>query len=203
MIKRFFDLIVAAASLIVLSPAFLIVGLLIKASSPGPIFYKGDRIGKDGVPFKMYKFRTMVVNADRMGPALTQGGDTRITRIGRVLRQWKIDEIPQLLNVLRGEMSVVGPRPESPGYVQHYTPEQRQILGAKPGVTGLTQVKFRHEETLLRRCKHPEAEYIERIMPQKLALDLEYLNNQSLISDLKLIIQTFLCLFQPDEFDQV
>jgi len=203
MIKRVFDLIVAAVSLIVLSPAFLIVGLLVKTGSPGPIFYKGDRIGKDGVPFKIYKFRTMVVNADRMGPALTQGGDARITRVGRVLRQWKIDEIPQLLNVLRGEMSVVGPRPESPGYVQHYTPEQRQVLQAKPGVTGLTQVRFRHEEALLSRCKHPEAEYIERIMPQKLALDLEYLNNQSLISDLKLIIQTFLCLFQADESGQL
>ncbi len=200
MTKHLFDLIVAFVGLIVLSPAFLIVGLLIKIGSPGPIFYKGDRIGKNGVPFKMYKFRTMVVNADRMGPALTKGGDSRITRVGRLLRQWKIDEIPQLLNVLRGEMSVIGPRPESPEYVQHYTPEQRQVLRAKPGVTGLTQVKFRHEEALLSRCKQPEAEYIERIMPQKLALDLEYLNNQSLIFDLKLIIQTFLCLFQPDEF---
>ena len=200
MVKRVFDLLTAGVGLLVLSPVFLLVGILVKLDSPGPVLYKGDRIGKGGVPFKMYKFRTMVVSADQMGPALTHGRDPRTTRVGRILRKWKIDEIPQLLNILRGEMSVVGPRPESPGYVKHYTPEQRQVLRAKPGMTGLTQVKFRHEESLLSHCKHPEADYIEKIMPQKLALDLEYLKHQSLFLDIKLITQTLLCLFQADEF---
>ena len=158
MIKRLFDLIVASASLIALSPAFLIVGLLIKADSSGPILYGGNRIGKDGVPFKMYKFRTMVVNADQIGVALTRSEDPRVTRLGRILRKWKIDEFPQLLNILRGEMSVVGPRPECPDYVRYYTPEQRQVLRVKPGMTGLTQVRYRHEETMLRfRTGRPPA----------------------------------------------
>jgi lipopolysaccharide/colanic/teichoic acid biosynthesis glycosyltransferase len=135
-----------------------------------------------------------------MGSALTHGQDPRITRLGRVLRKWKIDEFPQLLNVLRGEMSVVGPRPESPGYVEHYTTAQRQVLRVRPGITGLTQVRYRHEETLLQRCANLEEDYIGNIMPQKLAIDLEYIEDQSMVLDVKLIFQTFLCLFQADEF---
>lgn len=199
MLKRAFDLVAAVLGLIVLSPVLLLAGLLVKLDSPGPAFYKGDRIGKDGVPFKMYKFRTMVVNADQMGSALTHGGDPRVTRVGRILRKWKIDEIPQLINVVRGEMSLVGPRPESPGYVQHYTPEQRQVLQVRPGITGLTQVKFRHEETLLSRYANREEAYITTIMPQKLALDLAYVESHTLLSDLNLILQTFLALFMADE----
>jgi lipopolysaccharide/colanic/teichoic acid biosynthesis glycosyltransferase len=200
MVKRLFDLVVACIDLILLAPVLLVAGLLIKLDSPGPVFYRGARIGKDGEPFKIYKLRTMVADADRMGSALTHGQDPRITRVGRMLRKWKIDEFPQLLNVLRGEMSVVGPRPESPGYVKHYTSEQRQVLQVKPGITGLTQVRFRHEGTLLQRCANLEEEYIGNIMPQKLALDLEYIEDQSLLLDVKLILQTFLCLFQTDEF---
>jgi lipopolysaccharide/colanic/teichoic acid biosynthesis glycosyltransferase len=200
MVKRIFDLLIAIVGLILLSPVLLLVSLLIKLDSPGSIFYKGDRIGKDGVPFKMYKFRTMVTNADRLGPALTHRGDPRITRVGRKLRQWKLDEIPQIFNIIRGEMSVVGPRPESPGYVQHYTPQQRRVLQVKPGITGLTQVKFRHEESLLDHCTHVEADYLEKIMPHKLALDLEYINSQSLLVDIKLMIRTVWCLFQADEY---
>lgn len=199
MVKRSFDLLVAIVGLVLLSPVLLVVGILIKLDSPGRVFYKGDRIGKDGVPFRIFKFRTMVVNADRMGSALTHGGDPRVTRVGRMLRGWKIDEIPQLINVLRGEMSLVGPRPESPGYVEHYTPEQRQVLRVKPGITGLTQVKFRHEETLLSRYTDREEAYIRTIMPQKLALDLEYIENRALLLDMWLILQTFLCLFQADD----
>jgi lipopolysaccharide/colanic/teichoic acid biosynthesis glycosyltransferase len=202
MVKRLLDLIVACIGLILLAPLLLVVGLLIKLDSPGPIFYRGARIGKDGVPFKITKLRTMVVDADRRGSALTHGQDPRITRLGRILRKSKVDEFPQLLNVLRGEMSVVGPRPESPGYVKHYTSEQRQVLQVRPGITGLTQVRFRHEETLLQRCANLEEEYIGNIMPQKLALDLEYIRDQSLLLDVKLILQTFLCLFQADEFTE-
>jgi lipopolysaccharide/colanic/teichoic acid biosynthesis glycosyltransferase len=199
MVKRVFDLVAAGVGLLVLSPVFLIVGILVKLDSPGPVLYRGDRIGKDGVPFKMYKFRTMVVNADQMGSALTHGGDPRVTRVGRFLRQWKLDEIPQLINVVRGEMSFVGPRPESPGYVEYYTPEQRQVLQVKPGITGLTQVKFRHEETLLSRYTNREEAYIGTIMPQKLALDLEYVENHTFRSDLALIVRTFRALFMADQ----
>jgi lipopolysaccharide/colanic/teichoic acid biosynthesis glycosyltransferase len=172
MVKRLFDLIVACIGLILFAPVLLVVGLLIKLDSPGPVFYRGERIGKDGVPFKMYKLRTMVANADRMGSALTHGQDPRITRVGRMLRKC----------------------------VKHYTTEQRQVLQVRPGITGLTQVRFRHEETLLQRCANLEEDYIGKIMPQKLALDLEYIEGQSLLLDVNLIIQTFLCLFQADEF---
>jgi lipopolysaccharide/colanic/teichoic acid biosynthesis glycosyltransferase len=202
MVKRLFDLICALCGLILLAPLLLFIGLLIKLDSPGPVLYRGERVGKDGVLFRMFKFRTMVVNADQMGSALTHSGDPRITRVGRALRHWKIDELPQIINVLRGDMSVVGPRPESPRYVEHYTPAQREVLSVRPGVMGLTQVKFRHEEALLQSCANVEADYIEAIMPQKLALDLEYIARQSLLLDLQLIFQTFLCLFRPDELTQ-
>ena len=199
MVKRCFDLLVALVGLCLLSPLLFVVAVLIKLDSPGPVFYKGDRVGKDGAPFKMYKFRTMVVEADRMGSALTHGGDPRVTRLGRILRKWKIDEIPQLINVVRGEMSIVGPRPESPGFVVYYTPGQRQVLQVKPGITGLTQVQYRHEELLLSRYTNRDEVYIKTIMPQKLALDLEYIEQQSLAFDLKLVGQTLLALFKADE----
>ena len=127
MVKRLFDLAISVLGLVLLGPVLLAVGVLIKLDSPGPMFYRGDRVGKDAVRFKMYKLRTMVAGVDRLGCALTRGQDPRVTRVGRVLRKWKIDELPQLINVLRGEMSLVGPRPESPGYVQ-YTKAQRQVL---------------------------------------------------------------------------
>jgi lipopolysaccharide/colanic/teichoic acid biosynthesis glycosyltransferase len=199
MAKRIFDLVVALLGLILLLPVLLIVGILIVLDSAGSVFYLGDRVGKDGKPFKIFKFRTMVIKADQMGSALTHGGDPRVTRVGRILRQWKIDELPQLINVLRGEMSIVGPRPESPGYVEHYTPEQRQVLRAKPGITGLTQIKFRHEESLLNQYEDREQAYINTIMPYKLALDLEYIKMQSFLVDLSLILQTFLALFEVEE----
>jgi lipopolysaccharide/colanic/teichoic acid biosynthesis glycosyltransferase len=199
MIKRAFDLLVAVAGLIVLAPLFAVAAVLIKLDSSGPVFYKGDRIGKDGVPFKIYKFRTMVIRADQMGAALTHQGDPRVTRVGRFLRDWKIDEILQLINVLRGEMSLVGPRPEAPGYVAHYTPEQMRVLEVKPGITGLTQVQFRHEEALLSSCDDPEGEYLARIMPHKLAIDLQYIKTRSFGLDLRLILDTFLCLFSEEE----
>lgn len=198
MAKRCFDIIVALIGLVLLTPVFLIVALAIKLDSPGPVFYIGKRIGKDGVPFGIIKFRTMVDHADRIGAALTQGQDRRVTPVGRVLRKWKLDELPQLLNVLRGEMSVVGPRPEAPCYVEHYTPEQRRVLQVKPGITGLTQVRFRHEEWLLQQCRDVEEEYVREIMPCKLALDLQYIGSRSLLMDMKLIAQTFRCLFETE-----
>ncbi len=200
--KRIFDLLAALIGLTVLSPLLLVVSLLIKLDSPGPVFYRGDRIGRDGIPFKMFKFRTMVVDADRMGPALTHSGDPRVTRMGRVLRRWKIDEIPQLINIVRGEMSFVGPRPEAPDYVKHYTPEQREVLRVRPGITGPTQIKYRHEETLLSRFADREEAYITIIMPQKLAIDLQYVRSRTFLRDLLLIAQTVLAVFTADQMTE-
>jgi lipopolysaccharide/colanic/teichoic acid biosynthesis glycosyltransferase len=198
-LKRLFDLILAVISLIMLAPLFGIIALAIVFDSPGPVFYKGSRIGKDGKPFKIRKFRTMVVRADQMGSALTSGGDPRVTRVGRIMRKFKIDELPQLVNVLLGEMSVVGPRPESPGYVALYTPQQRQVLKVPPGITGLTQVQFRNEEALLQRYADVETAYIEMIMPYKLSIDTEYIARRSFFYDLRLIVETVASLFRTEE----
>ena len=199
MAKRLFDLAISVLGLFLLAPVLLVVGVLIKLDSPGPVFYRGNRVGKDAVPFKMCKLCTMVAGADRLGCALTHGQDPRVTRVGRVLRKWKIDELPQLTNVLRGEMSLVGPRPESPGYVQHYTEAQQQVLSVKPGITGPSQVKYRNEESLLQHCNDLEGEYLAVIMPRKLELDLAYVRQRSLLLDLMLIGQTFACLFNREE----
>lgn len=193
------DLGLAVFGLVMLAPFLVLVALAIVLDSPGPVLYRGNRIGKDGTPFKILKFRTMVTNADRMGSALTSGGDPRVTRVGRVLRKLKIDELPQLINVLRGEMSLVGPRPESPGYVALYTPEQKRVLEVQPGITGLTQVRFRNEETLLERCTDPERAYVETIMPYKLSLDMAYIAQRSVLADLRLILETALSLFRTAE----
>ncbi len=195
MVKRALDLIIALAGLLLLAPLLLVVALVVKLTSAGPILYRGERVGRHGKPFRMLKFRTMVVDADQIGPALTRGGDTRITPVGRALRHWKLDEVPQLVNVLRGEMSVVGPRPEVPPYVALYTPEQRRVLEVRPGITGPCQVLYRHEEALLSHCADAEREYVEKIMPYKLSIDLAYVDEQSLLLDLKVIGQTLLCLF--------
>lgn len=199
MAKRLFDLVVSIISLIVLLLLFLIVAILIKLDSPGPVFYKGERIGKGGKPFQQYKFRTMIDSAENLGPPLTHAGDTRITRVGRILRKWKVDELPQVFNILKGEMSVVGPRPEGPRWVKYYTPEQRKVFQVRPGMAGLAQIKFRYEESLLNRSRNFEEDYIKEIMPKKLALDLEYIENQSLLLDVKLFIRMFLSLFHADE----
>lgn len=198
-LKRLFDLILAVISLIMLAPLFGIIALAIVLDSPGPIFYKGSRIGKDGKPFRIFKFRTMVVHADQMGSALTSGGDPRVTRMGRILRKFKIDELPQLINVLLGEMSVVGPRPESPGYVALYSAQQSQVLDVQPGITGLTQIQFRNEEALLQRYTDAEGAYIEMIMPYKLSIDMEYIAQRSFLYDLRLIAETVVSLFRTQE----
>jgi len=198
-LKRLLDFGLSLIGLTMLGPLFGIIALAIILDSPGPVFYRGNRIGKDGTPFRILKFRTMVVHADRMGSALTSGGDPRVTRVGRIMRKLKIDELPQLVNVLRGEMSLVGPRPESPGYVALYTSQQRQVLEAQPGITGLTQIRFRNEEALLRRYADVETAYIETIMPYKLSLDMEYIAQRSFLLDVKLVAQTVSCLFRTEE----
>ncbi len=151
--KRLFDLFFAALGLAVLSPVFLLVTVLVKLSDGGPVLFRQERIGQWGKPFRILKFRSMVINAERMGLSITKGGDPRITRPGRFLRKTKLDEMPQLWNVLRGDMSFVGPRPEVPHYVQKYTPDQRAVLSLRPGITDLATLEFRNEEELLRQVR--------------------------------------------------
>ena len=170
--KRFFDVAVAAVLLLVLWPVLAIIACLIWSNEPGPIFYRGPRAGRDGRPFAVFKLRTMTL-APQARREITVSNDPRVTPIGRVLRATKLDELPQLINVVRGEMSLVGPRPESLHYVARYTDEQRQVLSVRPGITGAAQIYFPHEEGLL-DGPDPETLYITRVMPAKLEIDLEY-----------------------------
>lgn len=195
--KRLFDLTLALALLVIFSPLLAIVAWLIKHEDGGPILYSGSRIGQHGQPFKILKFRTMVLNADRLGPAITTGDDRRITRIGRFLRASKLDELPQLINVLKGEMSLVGPRPEAPAYVALYTLEQRRVLTVKPGITGLAAIEYRHEARLLQAATLADV-YEREIMPAKLKLDLKYIRHRSFMYDLQLLARTGLAIFSRE-----
>ena len=195
--KRLFDLLLALALLVLLSPVFAIVAWLIKREDGGPVFYGGGRVGQHEKFFKILKFRTMILNADKLGPAITTGDDRRITQIGRFLRHYKLDELPQLVNVIKGEMSLVGPRPEAPAYVALYTPEQRQVLSVKPGITGLAAIEYRHEARLLKEATLADV-YEREIMPAKLKLDLEYIRRRSFLYDLQLLARTALALFSKD-----
>ena len=189
--KRTFDLGVAIIALLLLAPFFLLGSLLAKCQSKGPVFYKAKRVGKDETLFEMYKFRTMVVNADTLGGSLTTYRDTRITTLGRFLRWTKLDELPNLINVIKGEMSLIGPRPEAPDYVKHYTEIQKQVLQVKPGMTGPSQLANRDEEEKLKGQQDAEHYYITELMPKKLALDLRYVATQSIASDIGWLLKTF------------
>lgn len=193
--RRLLDVVAAAAGLILLSPLLLALALAIKLDSSGPVFYSARRVGRYGREFRLYKFRSMVADADRHGPAITAAGDRRITRVGRFLRRTKLDELPQLINVLKGEMSLVGPRPEDPRYVALYTSEQRQVLEARPGITSAASLAFRHEEQLLAGPDW-ETRYREHVLPTKLTIDLDYLAQRTLASDLRLVMQTILAMFR-------
>lgn len=188
--KRLYDLIFSAGGLVLLSPLFLVIAAFVKTSDGGPVFYRQVRVGLGGRTFRICKFRTMAPNAEQAGPSLTREGDARITRIGRILRRTKLDELPQLWNVLKGEMSLVGPRPEVPRYVQRYTPEQREILNCKPGITDLASLCFREEEALLGHAANLEEFYIEHCIPRKLTLNREYAVRANLLSDTWIILQT-------------
>lgn len=188
-------MVVSLVGLVCLAPLFIIIAMAIRVSSPGPIFHRANRIGQGGQEFRLYKFRTMVNNADKQGPGITAAGDHRITPVGRILRRTKLDELPQLINVLRGEMSLVGPRPEDPRYVALYDEKQRAVLSVHPGITSLASVEYRSEEKILQGDDW-EKLYIEKVMPEKLALDLRYIENQSLWSDIKIILKTLLSLFK-------
>jgi lipopolysaccharide/colanic/teichoic acid biosynthesis glycosyltransferase len=187
--KRAFDLALAGLSLVVASGPLLVLAALVRATSPGPAIYAARRVGRGGKPFDMYKLRSMVADADRLGPPVTAGGDRRVTPLGHVLRKTKLDELPALWNVFLGQMSFVGPRPENPHSVTQYTPRQRAVLSVRPGLTSLASIKYRHEEALLARADDWEAGYFA-IMQDKLRLDLEYLERASLATDLRILALT-------------
>ena len=190
--KRIFDVLFALAGVVLSSPMWLAIAVAIKLDSPGSVLFRHRRAGTGGKPFLLYKFRTMVPNAEGMGPNITGRDDPRITRVGKWLRKWKLDETPQFLNILKGEMSVVGPRPETPDYVAMYDMQQRKVLSVRPGLTGLASLAFRNEEALLAGAEYPREEYIRSIMPQKLSLDLAYIGKCSLLGDLIIIGRTFM-----------
>ena len=189
--KRLFDILVCACGLLVLSPVFLIMAIWIKQDSNGPVFYRQVRVGRHNKDFRIFKFRSMRVGADK-GSLVTIGGrDPRITRSGYFIRKYKLDEFPQLINVLLGEMSVVGPRPEVRHYVNYWTPEQMHILDVRPGITDPASIKFRNENELMEKAEDPEDYYINVIMQENIILYLEYIQNASCWYDIKLIFKTF------------
>ena len=189
--KRIFDLFFAFLGIMLLLPIYLLITIFIKLDSKGEILYKQERIGKDGIPFYVLKFRTMVPDAFSKG-ALTVGSrDPRVTGVGFYLRKYKLDELPQLFNVLFGEMSFVGPRPEVKKYTDLYNENQRLVLSVKPGITDYASIKYRNENDLLAQSSDPEKLYIEEIMPEKLNLNLKYINDNNVFKDIKIIINTF------------
>lgn len=192
--KRAMDVVISAGALCVLWPLFLLIALAIVADDPGPVFYRQVRIGRGGRPFRIFKFRTMVVDAEKKGLSITVGRDSRITRVGAFLRRTKLDELAQLLNVLAGQMSFVGPRPEVPRYVEMYTPYQRQVLLVRPGITDYASIAYRNENELLAGADDPERLYVETVMPDKIELNMKYLHEISPLADLRLIMETIVAV---------
>ncbi len=190
MLKRTFDIFSSLIGLLILSPFLFIISLLVLLSSPGGIFYRQVRVGKNGKDFHLWKFRTMKTNSDKQGLLTVGGRDPRITGIGYFLRKYKIDELPQLINVFIGEMSLVGPRPEVRKYVDMYTPEQLHVLDVQPGITDYASIEYSNENDLLAKSADPEKTYIEEVMPAKLKLNLKYIAEKSLGTDLKIIFKT-------------
>jgi lipopolysaccharide/colanic/teichoic acid biosynthesis glycosyltransferase len=189
-LKRTFDLVAASAALVVLSPLLAVVAYRVKRFDGGPVLYAGRRVGKDGKPFGMYKFRSMVLNADKIGGSSTPDDDPRITPVGRFLRRYKLDELPQLINVVKGEMSLVGPRPQVQWAVDLYTPEQREVLTVPPGITDYASVRFPNEGEILEGSTDPDRDYMEKIHPEKMRLSLEYVRTRSFVTDLKVLAAT-------------
>lgn len=189
MLKRGFDIVLSLIGLILSSPILLIVSMLVKLDSRGPIFYRGIRTGRHGRPFKMLKFRTMIQDAERLGGPSTGKGDPRVTRVGKLLRRHKLDELPQLLNVLKGEMSFVGPRPEVPQYTSQYTGEEELILTARPGITDYASIEFSRLDEVLGE-EEPDRVYEEKVRPIKNALRVRYVKEQSFLVDMRIICRT-------------
>lgn len=188
--KRASDIIISALSLLLLLPVFIIIAIAVKCSSKGDVYFRQERVGKGGKTFKIYKFRTMVSDAESKGLQITVGADARITKVGKFLRKTKMDELPQLINVLIGSMSLVGPRPEVPKYVNMYDDIQRNVLLVRPGITELASIVYRNENELLAKSDTPEDTYINEIMPEKIRLNLEYIKKMNVFYDLILIFKT-------------
>lgn len=190
MLKRFFDIMLSLFGLIIISPVLIFLGLLIKGEDGGPIFYRGVRVGRYGKLFKIFKFRTMVVGAEKLGGPSTANDDPRITRAGRLIRKYKLDEVPQLINVFKGEMSLVGPRPEVQHYVDMFTEKERAILTVRPGITDWASLWNPDEGRILSGSPDPERTYMEEIRPTKLRLQLKYVRERSFFVDLGIILKT-------------
>lgn len=193
-VKRGLDILFSLIGLVLTLPLFAGAALLIKRDSPGPVFYRGVRVGKGGKPFRMLKFRTMVADADRIGGPSTAGDDPRITRVGRWLRKYKLDELPQLINVLKGDMSFVGPRPEVPQYVELFTEEEKAILSVRPGITDWASLWNCDEGAVLAGSPDPERTYLEKIRPTKVKLQLEYVRKRSFLTDLGILLRTIIAV---------
>ena len=189
--KRLFDIVMSGLGLLILSPLFLILAVWIKLDSKGPVFFRQSRVGKGNKDFRIFKFRSMRVGSDKGSQVTIGGHDPRITRSGYFIRKFKLDELPQLINVFIGDMSLVGPRPEVRHYVDYWTPEQMHVLDVRPGITDPASIKFRNENELLEKAEDPERYYIDVIMQEKLKLYLEYVQNHSFFGDLGLIFKTF------------
>lgn len=194
-IKRLFDIIVSFIGLIILSPLLLIFALLIKISSKGPVIFRQSRVGKNNIDFILYKFRSMKPDTEKKGQLTIGMRDPRITGIGYFMRRFKLDELPQLYNVLKGDMSIVGPRPEVRKFVSLYTEEQMRVLTVKPGITDYASIKYFNENALLAKSENPELAYITEIMPEKLRINLIYIHSFSFGTDLKIIFSTFIRFF--------
>lgn len=190
MLKRIFDIVFSFLGIIVLLPIFIIISLLVGFSSRGGVFYKQKRVGKDNKDFTLYKFRSMKVNSDKKQLITVGEKDNRVTKIGYFIRKYKIDELPQLFNVLRGDMSFVGPRPEVRYYVDMYSDEQKQVLSVRPGITDIASIEYRNENAILEKADNPQEFYIKEVMPKKLELNRQYIISQSFIGDIKLILKT-------------
>ncbi|MBQ2423371.1 MAG: sugar transferase [Alistipes sp.] len=191
MLKRLFDIVASGCGLIVLSPLFIVLAIWIKLDSKGPVFYRQVRVGRGNRDFRLYKFRSMRVGADKQGLITVGGRDPRITRSGYFIRKYKLDEFPQLINVFVGDMSLVGPRPEVRKYVDMYTAEQLRVLSVRPGITDLASIRYRNENELLEQAEDPDSYYEQVIMQDKLRINLEYVDNHCFVNDIKLIFMTF------------
>ena len=188
--KRLFDITASFFGIIILSPLLIFIGLWVGLSSKGGVFYKQIRVGKNNKDFKLYKFRSMRVNSDKQGLLTVGSKDSRITKAGYFIRKYKIDELPQLINVLKGDMSFVGPRPEVRRYVDLYSEEQMKVLSVRPGITDPASIKYRNENDILSSQSNPEQYYIQHIMPDKLKINIDYINTRTFVKDIKIIFQT-------------
>jgi lipopolysaccharide/colanic/teichoic acid biosynthesis glycosyltransferase len=196
MIKRAFDILFSLLGLIVLSPVFILFFILIKLDSKGSVLYKQKRVGKGNKDFKLLKFRSMKVDSDKKGLLTIGEKDSRITRIGYYLRKHKMDEFPQLINVLKGDMSLVGPRPEVRKYVELYSKEQMKVLSIRPGITDIASIQYKNENELLKKSENPEVFYIKEVMPDKLRLNILYINDRSIFKDVKIIFKTLKAIIE-------